>query len=92
MSRVGSNPTRSLYSHNLQEFSENLLGLRYRIDNVLTVLADLAQLAEHLICNQRVSGSNPLIGIDVVWLRTWLAQVIGMSAVPISYIIFIMVT
>ena len=26
-------------------------------------LADLAQLAEHLICNQRVSGSNPLIGI-----------------------------
>jgi hypothetical protein len=45
-------------------------------------------LAEHLICNQRVSGSNPLIGIDVVWLRTWLAQVTGMSAVPVSYIIF----
>jgi hypothetical protein len=26
-------------------------------------LADLAQLVEHLICNQRVSGSNPLIGM-----------------------------
>ena len=25
--------------------------------------ADLAQLAEHLICNQRVGGSNPLVGI-----------------------------
>ena len=24
--------------------------------------ADLAQLAEHLICNQRVGGSNPLVG------------------------------
>ena len=28
-------------------------------------LADLAQLVEHLICNQRVSGSNPLIGIGI---------------------------
>lgn len=27
-------------------------------------IADLAQLAEHLICNQRVSGSNPLIGME----------------------------
>ena len=27
------------------------------------MIADLAQLAEHLICNQRVSGSNPLIGM-----------------------------
>ena len=27
--------------------------------------ADLAQLVEHLICNQRVSGSNPLIGMGI---------------------------
>lgn len=32
-------------------------------------LADLAQLAEHLICNQRVSGSNPLIGMGL-WRET----------------------
>ncbi len=25
------------------------------------IYADLAQLAEHLICNQRVGGSNPLV-------------------------------
>ena len=28
------------------------------------MIADLAQLVEHLICNQRVSGSNPLIGMS----------------------------
>ena len=28
-------------------------------------LADLAQLVEHLICNQTVSGSNPLIGMGL---------------------------
>ena len=28
-------------------------------------IADLAQLVEHLICNQRVSGSNPLIGMGI---------------------------
>ena len=26
------------------------------------IYADLAQLAEHLICNQGVGGSNPLVG------------------------------
>lgn len=50
-----------------------MLGLRYQIDNVLTVSADLAQLAEHLICNQRVSGSNPLIGMGL-WKETALMR------------------
>ena len=30
---------------------------------MLLTLAGLAQLAEHLICNQRVKGSSPLAGI-----------------------------
>ena len=29
---------------------------------LFTVLAGLAQLVEHLICNQRVEGSTPLAG------------------------------
>ena len=36
-------------------------------------LADLAQLVEHLICNQRVSGSNPLIGMGL-WKETALMR------------------
>ena len=36
-------------------------------------IADLAQLVEHLICNQRVSGSNPLIGMGL-WKETALMR------------------
>ena len=33
-----------------------------RINNLI---AGLAQLVEHLICNQRVEGSSPLAGIKI---------------------------
>ena len=33
--------------------------------------ADLAQLAEHLICNQRVGGSNPLVGTIYAEVVQW---------------------
>ena len=29
------------------------------------VYADVAQLAEQLICNQQVIGSSPIIGLDI---------------------------
>ena len=32
---------------------------------LLPVCADVAQLAEQLICNQQVNGSSPLIGLSV---------------------------
>ena len=37
-------------------------------------LADLAQLVEHLICNQRVSGSNPLIGMGYFYPQVHLVM------------------
>lgn len=36
---------------------------------ILCLIADLVQLVEHLICNQRVNGSNPLIGMGL-WRET----------------------
>ena len=29
--------------------------------------ADVAQLAEQLICNQQVIGSSPIIGFSIFW-------------------------
>ena len=34
---------------------------------VINVFADVAQLAEQLICNQQVIGSSPIIGFVPVW-------------------------
>ena len=33
--------------------------------NILALYADVAQLAEQLICNQQVIGSSPIIGLDI---------------------------
>ena len=47
--------------------------------NFETVYADVAQLAEQLICNQQVNGSSPLIGFanHIYWI-VWgpLAQLV----------------
>ena len=34
-------------------------------------LADVAQLAEQLICNQQVIGSSPIIGFIYGWFPEW---------------------
>ena len=37
------------------------------------IYADVAQLAEQLICNQQVIGSSPIIGFKAYWL-SWLER------------------
>ena len=37
------------------------------------ILADMAQLAEQLICNQQVIGSSPIVGFMAQWL-SWLER------------------
>ena len=44
-------------------------------DGVWCFFAGVAQLAEHLICNQRVAGSNPVSGISATSKLTWLGDV-----------------
>lgn len=41
----------------------------------MVFFAGVAQLAEHLICNQRVAGSNPVSGISATSKLTWLGDV-----------------
>ena len=36
--------------------------------NTLVSDADVAQLAEQLICNQQVAGSSPIVGSRVKWV------------------------
>lgn len=37
----------------------------------LPVLGDLAQLVEHLVCNQTVAGSNPVVSTRVLTCKDW---------------------
>ena len=53
------------------------------------IYADVAQLAEQLICNQQVIGSSPIIGLDIIagWSslearRAHNPKVIGSNPVP----------
>ncbi len=43
--------------------------MSYTRDCVFGVLADVAQLAEQLICNQQVAGSSPIIGSN--WILSF---------------------
>ena len=36
----------------------------------ITIYADMAQLAEQLICNQQVIGSSPIVG-SYGWIPEW---------------------
>lgn len=47
-------------------FETNKINDGHVLDSYIMLYLDsIAQLAEHLICNQRVSGSNPLIGVGL---------------------------
>ena len=48
------------------------------ITNQLMIYADVAQLAEQLICNQQVIGSSPIIGLVLTGLKDFgpLAQLV----------------
>ena len=44
-----------------------------------TVVGDVAQLGEHLLCKQGVVGSNPIVSTSVCWdmfVPVWLASCI----------------
>lgn len=45
-----------------------------------SVFAGLAQLAEHLICNQGVTGSSPVIGIAICRELSSIAQLVRAHA------------
>ena len=40
----------------------------------ITHFADVAQLAEQLICNQQVIGSSPIIGFDDLFIYGWIPE------------------
>ena len=40
--------------------------------HVKTEYADVAQLAEQLICNQQVNGSSPFIGLVLFYRTKWM--------------------
>ena len=44
--------------------------------NILALIADVAQLAEQLICNQQVIGSSPIIGfmVKTIWMDSRVAK------------------
>ena len=47
------------------------------ITNQLMIYADVAQLAEQLICNQQVIGSSPIIGFmehNSIWMDSRVAK------------------
>ena len=43
---------------------------------ILALYADVAQLAEQLICNQQVIGSSPIIGfmVKTIWMDSRVAK------------------
>ena len=49
---------------------ENEIFERHAESNVKRECADVAQLAEQLICNQQVNGSSPFIGFHVRTCRS----------------------
>ncbi len=44
------------------EFTEIFLRMVRKMGVAKIIIADVAQLAEQLICNQQVVGSNPSVG------------------------------
>ena len=48
----------------------NILECKYTIFYYITIYADMAQLAEQLICNQQVIGSSPIVG-SYGWIPEW---------------------
>ena len=71
---VGSSPTRGVFFF----LGSMVKRLRHRPFTAVTrvrislgsfyyiiIYADMAQLAEQLICNQQVIGSSPIIGLNV---------------------------
>ena len=62
----------------VQNFYKKYLTKGGKNDNILLVLstsyADVAQLAEQLICNQQVIGSSPIIGFSQFILRIKMSQ------------------
>ena len=65
----------------VQNFYKKYLTKGGKNDNILLVLstsyADVAQLAEQLICNQQVIGSSPIIGFmeyNSIWMDSRVAK------------------
>ena len=49
----------------IEEWNESSVGRAADYKSAERVYADVAQLAEQLICNQQVIGSSPIIGFKV---------------------------
>ena len=56
---------RVLLSEFINKEAEQLI-----TNQLINIYADVAQLAEQLICNQQVIGSSPIIGF-VHWIRSY---------------------
>ena len=64
------NPQRNMpnEAYKVHGFSDEFLKNKETFDKI----ADVAQLVEHLICNQGVGGSSPSVGtINILLLKFW---------------------
>ena len=58
----------------IEEWSESSVGRAADYKSAGVNYADVAQLAEQLICNQQVIGSSPIIGFSQFILRIKMSQ------------------
>ena len=64
---VGSSPTRGAYGPMVKRLRHRPFTAVTRVRFPLgSLYADMAQLAEQLICNQQVEGSSPPIGLTTL--------------------------
>ena len=70
---VGSNPIRVVFNLKLYIWDHSSAGRAsalqaegHRFESYRSHFADVAQLAEQLICNQQVNGSSPFIGFVMI--------------------------
>ena len=70
---VGSNPIRVVFNlilyiwdHSSAGRASALQAEGHRFESYRSHFADVAQLAEQLICNQQVNGSSPFIGFVMI--------------------------
>ncbi len=70
LSSAGRAPALQAGGHRFEPYRSHFFvnvsdDTRFEIGSPVSKNADVAQLAEQLICNQQVNGSSPLIGLAV---------------------------
>ena len=79
---VGSSPTRGVRPYGQVVKTSPFHGGNTGSNPVRVIVADMAQLAEQLICNQQVNGSSPFIGFMDGFPSGQRGQTVNLLATP----------